>query len=176
MTNEEAAREKERVKRLWALDQAGSPAAPEEPPVDDGYGQPVSGVSPVFAMPTQEEREAFNDWLADAYEDAYPQFTEAMSAELSAELTKQLLAEQCETLARFYAIQAVLKHYKSICGIYARVRPMTDSDYLTVAVMVVDYLCSVGFQTPFSVGSIAFFIVRRGMMDQICPHARKQPG
>lgn len=112
-------------------------------------------------MPTEEEREAFDEWMSKAYTDAYGDYSEG---ELRLEFEFQFFG---------YAKDIAIKYKDNLCRIYTKVRPVTDSDYMTITIMIVDFLFSIGLSTPFSIGSIAFFIVQRGMLDQICPNARK---
>jgi hypothetical protein len=157
MANKDAESEKEHAKRLWEQDR-------QAPPPDDDWPEPVGGFFQGFKMPSDEEREAFNEWMAEAYSAAYDGYSEG---QLRLEFQFEFLATAKDT---------AMRHRDDLCRLYARVRPVTDRDYVTLTVMVVDFLFSVGLQTPFSIGSIAFFVVRRGILDQICPKARRATG
>lgn len=61
-----------------------------------------------------------------------------------------------------------LNYREELCKIYSSVRPITDTDYYNVTVMVLDLLCSLKFKTPFSLATLSQFIVKRGVLDKIC--------
>lgn len=143
--------ERERAKKLWEFN-AQSP--------DNEWGEPVNIIT-TFKLPTEEEQEAFNDWLYSPFSDDYENYSDG---QLRLDFQTQLFASAKET---------ALKYRDQFCVLYARVRPRTESDFVALTVLIVDFLFYEKLKTSLSIGSIAFLVVRGGMLDQICPNARK---
>jgi hypothetical protein len=87
MANKDAEAEKEHAKRLWEQDR-------QAPPPEDDWPEPVGGFFSGFKMPSDEEREAFNEWMAEAYSAAYDGYSEC---QLRLEFQFEFLATAKET-------------------------------------------------------------------------------